>query len=420
MEKITINALNLYWIEERINTYNKKAKKLNMKEIELIKENQRIEEVQVSKYEKKILELVDISFEAEVISFNKGKIIAKITHIPDDENVFKIYNYEAVEKLGIEKIKTLPCNCDHCNSKRRRKVTYLIKLNDEEKIIQVGRTCMKEYTSVYNINSVLNMYDLLEDLEEQICREPFGAEREEYFFNTIDILLLVKEEVEKNGYISGRKAMENNRLVPTSKVILHDIYNEHAIEELQSKKEYDKNISKEIEDIEEKINYILNYDYAKYIINVKYSHYTEEERKAEFRSSFNFKLFEAVGNKYCKPDVVPVLSAFFISYNLLVENKEKIDLKEKNALESKYYGEVKEKIEIDVELTNCKSFVSYYGYNNTNYIYTFKKDNYTFVWITSKCLDIEVGEKIKLKGTIKEHNEFNDIKQTVLTRCKIA
>ena len=37
MEKITINALNLYWIEERINTYNKKAKKLNMKEIELIK-----------------------------------------------------------------------------------------------------------------------------------------------------------------------------------------------------------------------------------------------------------------------------------------------------------------------------------------------------------------------------------------------
>ena len=109
-----------------------------------------------------------------------------------------------------------------------------------------------------------------------------------------------------------------------------------------------------------------------------------------------------------------------MSYNLLVENKEKIDLKEKNALESKYYGEVKEKIEIDVELTNCKSFVSYYGYNNTNYIYTFKKDNYTFVWITSKCLDIEVGEKIKLKGTIKEHNEFNDIKQTVLTRCKIA
>ena len=131
MEKITINALNLYWIEERINTYNKKAKKLNMKEIELIKENQRIEEVQVSKKEKKILELVDISFEAEIISFNKGKIIAKITHIPDDENVFKIYNYEAVEKLGIEKIKTLPCNCDHCNSKRRRKVTYLIKLNDE-------------------------------------------------------------------------------------------------------------------------------------------------------------------------------------------------------------------------------------------------------------------------------------------------
>ena len=43
---------------------------------------------------------------------------------------------------------------------------------------------------------------------------------------------------------NSRKAMENSRLVPTSKVILHDIYNEHAIEELQSKKEYDKNRSR--------------------------------------------------------------------------------------------------------------------------------------------------------------------------------
>lgn len=425
MEKITINALNLDWIKERINTYNKKAKKLNLNEIELIEENRRIKEVKINHdiyTEKKVLELVDISFEAEVLTFDKGKIIAKITHLSyDDENVFKIYDYEAIENFGLEKIKTLASNCEHCNSNRRRKITYLIKLYDEEKIIQVGRTCMKEYTSIYNINSVLSMYDLLEDLEEQICRDPFGAEREEFFNNTIDVLLLIKNEVEKNGYISNSKAMLSNNLIPTSKVIYNEIYNEHGIEKVREKKQYDKDTIKALKVIEEKINYIINYDYEKYIISEKYSDKLDsEEKKIKFRDSFNFKLFEAVSNKYCKLNAIPVLSAFFMSYDILVETKEKIDLREKNAFYSEYYGSIKEKIEVDVELKKINSFESFYGYNNTNYIYTFKKDNYTFTWITSKDLDIEIGEKINLKGTIKEHKEFNGIKQTVLTRCKIA
>lgn len=425
MEKITINALNLDWIKERINTYNKKAKKLNLNEIELIEENRRIEEVDKyidgKKVGKKVLELVDISFEAEALTFDKGKIIAKINHIPGDENVFNIYDYEAIEKIGIEKIKTLNCNCEHCNSNRRRKITYLIKLYDEGKIIQVGRTCMKEYTSIYNINAVLNVYDLLEDLEKQICREPFNFEREEFFYNTIDILLLVYEEVKQNGYMSKFKAMSNYKLVPTSAVIVNEICSNHAIEKIQEKKVYDKNMKTLIKEIEEKINYVINYDYEKYIISEKYSNKLDnKEKKSRFRDSFNFKLFEAVSNKYCKLNAIPVLSAFFMSYDILVETKEKIDLREAEQFNSTYYGEVKEKIEVEVELKKINSFESYYGYNNTNYIYTFKKDSYTFTWITSKCLEIEIGEKIKLKGTIKEHKEFNDIKQTVLTRCKIA
>lgn len=420
MEKITVNVLNLDWIKEKILVYNKKAKKLNLNEIELLEENRRIEKKSFNG-EKKVIELVDISFNYEILTFDKGKIIAKINHLSyDEENLFKVYDYEAIEKIGIEKIKTLTCKCEHCNSNRKRKRTYLIKINNEEKIIQVGKTCMKEYTSIYNIDAVLNTYDLLDDLEEQIKRDSLFTEKEEYFFNTTDILLLVNEEVKKNGYISKTKAINSTKLVPTSAIIYDMIYNEHAIEELQVKKEYDKNINNLLKEIEEKINYIVNYDYEKYIINEKYSKLDSEEKKLRFNDSFNFKLFEAVSNKYCKLEAVPILSAFFMSYDILVSTKEKIDLKEAEQFNSKYYGEVKEKIEVEAELKNINSFESFYGYNNINYIYTFKKDSYTFTWITNKSLDIEIGEKINLKGTIKEHKEFNDIKQTVLTRCKIA
>ena len=40
-----------------------------------------------------------------------------------------------------------------------------------------------------------------------------------------------------------------------------------------------------------------------------------------------------------------------------------------------------------------------------------------FIWITSCYIDMD--KRIKLRGTIKEHSEYNNVKQTVLTRCKV-
>lgn len=40
------------------------------------------------------------------------------------------------------------------------------------------------------------------------------------------------------------------------------------------------------------------------------------------------------------------------------------------------------------------------------------------IWKTSKCFDEESVKTIV--GTVKEHSEFRDVKQTVLTRCKVA
>ena len=36
-----------------------------------------------------------------------------------------------------------------------------------------------------------------------------------------------------------------------------------------------------------------------------------------------------------------------------------------------------------------------------------------------KGMDIAKGTKVFVKGTIKEHNEYAGVKQTVLTRCSI-
>ena len=104
------------------------------------------------------------------------------------------------------------------------------------------------------------------------------------------------------------------------------------------------------------------------------------------------------------------------------------------AAESNHYGNVGDKVQMELELVNVAYYdvqfsKGWYG-TTTNYIYTMKDAaGNLFVWKTTSYLErVENGEYIKihrgdrftLKGTIKEHSEYKGEKQTVLTRCRVA
>jgi hypothetical protein len=90
----------------------------------------------------------------------------------------------------------------------------------------------------------------------------------------------------------------------------------------------------------------------------------------------------------------------------------------KPKFESAFVGAEGEKVTVDVCLTRVSGFDSRFGHTN---VYTFEDKNHNLlVWKTGTCLDIEVGAYVTLTGTIKEHFEYRDTKQTVLTRCKLA
>lgn len=83
--------------------------------------------------------------------------------------------------------------------------------------------------------------------------------------------------------------------------------------------------------------------------------------------------------------------------------------------ESKFVGEIGERIEIEVEVKRAIPLENYYG----NIIFTFEDDDKNiFVWKTTPR-PIEVGSRIKLRGTVKAHNIFRDVEQTVLSRCTL-
>lgn len=81
-----------------------------------------------------------------------------------------------------------------------------------------------------------------------------------------------------------------------------------------------------------------------------------------------------------------------------------------------YPAEVKDKISVTAKLSSVRGFDGMYGYT---YIYTFIFDDYVFVWMTAKDLEIEDNSTVELSGTIKAFEDYQGIAQTQVTRCKV-
>ena len=104
---------------------------------------------------------------------------------------------------------------------------------------------------------------------------------------------------------------------------------------------------------------------------------------------------------------------------------------------SNYRGNVGEKIDEQVTYLGSAHFEvkSFSGFGTeTMYVHNFRdNEGNKLVWKTStdnfawkfneetKEFDriLDAGDKVHLKGTIKEHSEYKDEKQTTLTRCKV-
>lgn len=89
-----------------------------------------------------------------------------------------------------------------------------------------------------------------------------------------------------------------------------------------------------------------------------------------------------------------------------------------NAPATEWFGSIKDKVNLNVKLTRRGNFDTQFG---TTFVYTFEDaEGHQLIWKTVNWLEQKIGESLTIKGTIKAHSEYKGIKQTELTRCKVA
>ena len=84
-----------------------------------------------------------------------------------------------------------------------------------------------------------------------------------------------------------------------------------------------------------------------------------------------------------------------------------------------FLGEVGERLrDIKVTYISCYGYDTRFGYSQSFRFET--EDGDIIRWVTGTPQKLEVGDKIYLTGTVKEHKTYNGENITVLTRCKIV
>ena len=168
------------------------------------------------------------------------------------------------------------------------------------------------------------------------------------------------------------------------------------------------------------------YNWSKFVPEDEDIQYVEEvieyfrNINSEDSNDFMNKLHVICSEEYVSAKHVGLLVACLPTYYRILEDKKRDEeLRNQQELEhgSEHVGEIGDKLEV-----KCSTFKTVYSFDTqfgTSWIYRFTdSNNNVYTWTTSTC--VEDDKVVSIKGTVKKHDEYRGVKQTVLTRCRVS
>jgi hypothetical protein len=299
----------------------------------------------------------------------------------------------------IKQYKDTDFHCDHCHKKvHRNSVVILENAPGERKV--VGTSCVKEFTSGLDGNLIAEANDYMRILEmrnselDSLMNGECDEDSESFFercgvqtYKVIDVVSAAKRVIDCRGF------EPSDSMNATWKFII-DEYDRTKVEnEALDAIEWIKSLS-------------------------------EDE---VLKSNYLFNLRQIIDAGYCTARHFGFLASLIPSYR----KSECKRLRDANYKESNYVGNVGDKLSVKVTYLETYTYDTYFG---GSHIHLFMDDNGNiFKWSTGTGLRFTVGDTrsndsqwygldrgaiIQLSGKIKEHSEYRNQKQTVLTRCK--
>ena len=379
---------NMERLEKKLTRIANKCKKYgNAFTYEKIREE--FEEYTDTKGNKYTVKYIVINAEGTAI-INNWKFIASVQHT-DKGNIFK--NCCDVEVPA--RYYTSDSFCEHCNSKRYRKSTYIVQNTETGEFKQVGKSCLKDFTCGMSAEGIAHYISLFDELiEGQHIEEGFHPTR---YIRTVEAMQYIAETIKHFSYVKS----DDER--PTK---------QRAKEYYQTDYGMVKNskIKKELQKEMEKVSFNAHSDYAKKLVQDILMWIEKHEES----NNYFHNLKTVCSLEYITFENFGLLTSAFPAYDKDKESEKRETEEKAKEKKSEYMGNVGDRITVWIsEFKVVTSWETMYGVTKIFKII----DVYGNVYIWKTNGEIAEGTK-EIFGTVKAHNEYNGIKQTELTRCK--
>lgn len=298
--------------------------------------------------------------------------------------------------------------CEHCRTSRERKASYIVQEESTGEFKQVGGNCLRDFTGGMSAEGIawwLSLYDALKEAEQ--VPERLGRRCAEYF-EVEEMLTYFIEAVNHFGYVRTSE--------PYSTLDRGCFFYRFDHGTLREPYGGWSGTDREMLDMARD---------GKFTADRPENHETAQEciewgKALQGDTNYAQNLRTICANKYTERHNLGLIASVLPSMNRELERQAERRERERKAQEeakvSDYVGEVGKRISAGV--ADARLLTSWETQWGTTYLYKFvDEQGNVLVWKSSKRITDDVNS---ITGTVKEHAEYNGVKQTVLTRCKTA
>lgn len=401
---------NLPKLTERIEKLNRRASKLGCPQIlyfvgdsYFLHLDRNGDETQDQTKAVRSIRMFKVAVVGESPKLNGWIFVAKLQH-EDGANILRIApTFEGQLPQGY---RTSASICDHCQTDRNRKDTYVV-MNEAGEFKQVGRNCLRDFLGHVSAQAAAEWAEVLFDLSD-ICNG-FGGLGGSLFYVPLETLLAQVAHICKtSGYVTRKQAQEEWGRTATPHMLFNLNTNSRVADELKS-------LNDSITDAERELAAAAR-EWAQGI-------------SPEGASDFEWNLRTMAGKDAVSYREVGIAAYVVPAYLRHLETEADRLAREARAEAARlareargvpeFIGTVGQRQEFDLTVKLTRTFETQFG-TSTMVIFEDANGN-TAKWFASGCVtaDWEAGQSYHVKATVKGHEEYKGRPETQLSRVAV-
>jgi acyl dehydratase len=333
--------------------------------------------------------VIDTTITGEAPNYGGWRFLAAVDTVPTDTDTtdFVLRAAPGVNTDSIDRDTLVAGHCDHCNAVRaNRRYTFLVEHVDTGQTMQVGSTCLRDFTGWATTPVFIDLDDTIDKLDGT----PTSGGQAAYTPETI--VAIAWAATQARGWKAGGGTTSDVAayLYGTSKTdaALRQEMAEHLGEKATTTA---RTIIRELLD------------------------------ELDSGGSYAQNLLTCLSATHVAPKHLGITVSAIAAHHRMTGKQPESRRREDTARTTRYAGEVGEKLTLTGTITLARAFETQYGYQSSvSNLLIVEADTTVAKMFTSAAWsdDVQVGDTVTLTATVKDHEDYRGVKTTVLTRPK--